>query len=258
MSTLIPGSAFKFYAENTHTTVVNGGAAPGQTLYPKLGASFIEDYTGLGLTLSMPFAGRGVLTANKTFTEGAETKGFVASLVGTESLNIDLDMQAVLGWSGVGVVDVDALSGSVLVPKSAGTLTITLEGLNSRKFKITPTLQRGTFLGGNIDEPNGAIHLDIAAGDVVNEVVVPSDFGYVKDFILTLEISFPENTTTDSIGCGLLDIFNGIGGQVVTGLVITQDGQAISVSPSSITINPTTGIGSSPVSVVAQGVWTVA
>ena len=253
MSTLIPSSALKFYAENTHVTEVTGGTSAGDILYPKLTFPFTESYTGLNLAIGPGFTGRGTLTANKTFNCGSDSLPFIASLVGGENLS---QSNFSASWSGTGEVLNEQDICRITIPKFGGTLTITFYDVNSKNIIVENLLTRGIWSGGTV---NG-ITLSAAQMDVA--YIVPNDLGYVKGFNVTLVITFPENSGIEDINCGTINIGNNIGDNVgallsAYPIEIIQTSDTISLSTNSVTLHHVTGIASSPVTVAADANWTI-
>ena len=108
MAIIINSSNLKFYAENTHVTEVTGGTSAGDTLYPKLDNTFVVSVNnGSPISINLPYTGREILVANKTFTCGSSIKPVIGSLVGTEMLSQILSVDNVVSWSGQGQVSFD-------------------------------------------------------------------------------------------------------------------------------------------------------
>ena len=256
MATLINPAALTFYAEDTHVTPVTGGTSAGDTLYPKLDDSF--GFVGEMVAYMLPFTGRGILTVNKTFTCGASVKPFIANLVGTEALNQVLSDANILSWSGQGQVSYDAENKMFVVPKYAGVLVFSFFA-NSALVNFATFLDNGPAITQyKIDTLNASIPVN-GQRTTYN---IPEDKGLLSKYEILVSISFPENTTTQTIDRGWIEFFNSssnfdsTNSLLYDNLYFNQEGEAISLNKTSIGLNVYTGVGETVI-VSADDNWTI-
>lgn len=262
MSTLIPSSALKFYAENTHVTEVTGGTSVGDILYPKLTFPFTmphPDGVSDPISIIPPYKGRNTLTVNKTFNCGSSSIPFIASLIGYE---LGSDGQANAGisldWTGIGEIYAEQ-GGPVYqdgvepyetwyIPRTAGSGGLSFER-NSQYNKGQISFSRGAVV---------SIHIN---GNSVSEqnfdnYLMPGDTGSLQAYDVDINFSLPENTGVEDIYCGYIE-FNNEDNSRAFRVNIVQLSQVISLSTYSVTLNPNTGVASSPVTVAAEANWTI-
>lgn len=250
MAAIINSSSLKFYAENTFSNEVTGGTSAGDTLYPKLDETFQINYNGNNIMYRLPFSGRGPVIVNKTFTCGASTKPFLGSLIGREYKPQDdgMDMPVtIVSWTGQGVCEKTGF-GTVKIPKYAGTLTIKTFA-NSTGIQVNS--QGDDVIVGTLDSIllNGeGPYLGNQATDLH---VLTGDPGLLEMYEIVLVFTFPENTGVVDRQCVRL-YFEDLGY-----LYINQGSEALTLSTASITLDKSTGVGSSVVTVAADANWTI-
>lgn len=258
MATIINASNLKFYAEAGHVTPVTGGTSAGDTLYPKLDDTFAVSINGGSpINLNLPYTGRDILVANKTFNCGASVKPFIGNLVGAELLNQILSVANVVSWSGQGQVSFDAENKNFIIPKYAGTLTFTFYS-NSRIVSIGNFLNGATIASYEVNGSPGSIPSN---GQRTYDDT--EEAGILGKYAITVALTFPENTGTQDYDRGWLDFFNNTTdfdhqNRILYdgSIYIMQESEAISLNKTSINLDVTTGVGET-VTVAADDNWTI-